>query len=315
MKKLLKPFFGTLFSIGVLFIACRLIVRALPGDPASAFLEHMDSSISIEAVRAEFHLDLPWYQALFQDLKNILHHGDFGNSLHSRKPVLDELLPRMGRTLALGSLALLIGLTTGITLGIAAARKFPGVQALAAIHTSFSAALPTPWIGPLLAWGFGVHLGVLEPSGDILLPAITLAIGLSAFWSRIVEARLTESAQQGPLSDSVRAARARGLSETRVLFKYSFIPLTPALLAVLGTQLGNLLAGSFVAEVLFDWPGLGSAFVDAVLRRDYPMIEACIFFSGSGAILGTRLGDLLQWVTDPRYQSETVVHDTQERAQ
>jgi peptide/nickel transport system permease protein len=99
------------------------------------------------------------------------------------------------------------------------------------------------------------------------------------------------------------------------LFKYAFIPLTPALLAVLGTQLGNLLAGSFVAEVLFDWPGLGSAFVDAVLRRDYPMIEACIFFSGSGAIIGTRLGDILQWVTDPRYQSETVIHDTREGAQ
>jgi ABC-type dipeptide/oligopeptide/nickel transport system permease component len=279
------------------------MIRALPGDPASALMEHMDSSLSIEAIRSEFKLDLPWTTALSEDLKNLLFKGDLGRSLHSRRPVTEELLPRTLKTLELTGFALLMGLSGGIALGLGAARKIPGFPTASALYTAIATALPAPWIGPMLAWAIGVQLEWTEPSGGLLLPSVMLAIGIAAFWARLIESRVREAFSSGSAGHPVRTARARGVPEWKVVLKYAFAPATPAFVAILGTQIGNMLAGSFVAEVLFDWPGLGSAFVDAVLRRDYPMVEACVCFSGAAAILGTRLGDFLQAILDPRVRS------------
>ena len=303
LNRIVRSLASATFSLLIIYLASRLMIRSLPGDPASALMEHMDSSLSLEAVRQEFRLDLPWTTALKEDLRNLLLHGDLGRSLHSRRPVVEELAPRILKSMELAGLALALGLTGGISLGLASARKVPGVKKASAVYTAIATALPAPWIGPMLAWSIGVQLEWAEPSGSILLPSIMLAIGLAAFWTRLIESRVSEAFSSGSAGHPVRTARARGVPEWKVILKYAFAPVTPALVAVLGTQIGNLMAGSFVAEVLFDWPGMGSAFVDAVLRRDYPMVEACVCFSGAAAILGTRLGDLLQTLLDPRYHS------------
>lgn len=302
MKRILRSLLTGLFSILTIYLVSRLMIRALPGDPASALLEHMESNIPIEEVRKEYHLDEPWQVALGNDLKS-LARGDLGRSLHSRKPIHDELRPRIARTAQLAAPALLLSLFLGTWMGILSARKTRGITVtLIRLYTAVATALPAPWIGPMLAWLLGVKLGWFSPSGSWGLPCVLISIGLSAFWTRLIESRMRAAFSSGIESHALRAARARGLPEWKIILKYGLIPVCPALLAVLGTQAGSLIAGSFVAEVLFDWPGLGSAFVEAVLRRDYPMVEACVFITGAASILGTRLGDLLQKMTDPRYR-------------
>jgi len=300
LKKGLRSGLSTSISLFFIFVISRLLVRSIPGDPASAMLEHLDSNLSVEWIRNEFHLDLPWYESLFIDLKKFLLHGDLGRSFHSQKPVLEEIQPRLIHTLQLSSLALLLGVAGGITLGVLWAKQVFFFWRFVPLFTAIMASLPTPWMGPLLAWFLGVELDWFEPSGDIILPVITLALSISAFWTRLIHTRLYESLHLGESTHWVRAARGRGVAEWKVILKYSFLPITPALLAILGTQMGNLIAGSFLIEVLFDWPGLGSLFVDSVLRRDYPLVEACILVSGTAAVLGTRMGDTLQQLADPR---------------
>lgn|GEM_PF-550238 len=300
MKRILRSTLSGLLSLLLIYLASRLMIRALPGDPASALLEHMEANIPVEEVRKEYHLDLPWQVALGKDL-GALTRGDLGRSLHSRKPVVDELRPRIARTLELAIPALALSLVIGMTLGIHSALKPAGTGTLLIrLATALATALPAPWIGPMLAWLLGVRLGWVSPSGGWALPCILISIGLSAYWTRLIESRVRGAFSAGIESHALRAARARGLPEWKILLKYGLAPASPALLAVLGTQTGSLLAGSFIAEVLFDWPGLGSAFVDAVLKRDYPMVEACVFITGAAAIAGTRLGDLLQRSVDPR---------------
>ena len=116
---------------------------------------------------------------------------------------------------------------------------------------------------------------------------------------RLVRTRVRETLE-GPGGMAATAARARGVPEFKIALKYGLAPTIPDLAAYFGTQLGGLIAGSAVIEVLFDWPGLGALFVDSVLRRDYPLVEACAFASGAMALLGTRLGDWLQYRFDPR---------------
>ena len=300
--RILRPLLSGALSILLIYLASRLMIRALPGDPASALLEHMESNIPIEEVRKEYHLDAPWHVALGDDLI-ALARGDLGRSLHTRKPVIDELGPRIVRTAQLAAPSLLLSLVLGTLLGILSAGKSTGITpALIRFFTALATALPAPWIGPMLAWLLGVRLGWFSPSGGWALPCILISIGLSAFWTRLIESRLRPAFSSGIESHALRAARARGLPEWKIILKYGLIPASPALLAVLGTQAGSLLAGSFIAEVLFDWPGLGSAFVESVLRRDYPMVEACVFITGTASILGTRIGDLLQRSTDPRFR-------------
>ena len=300
--RILRPLLSGALSILMIYLARRLMIRALPGDPASTLLEHMESNIPIEEVRKEYQLDAPWHIALANDLKS-LAQGDLGRSLHSRKPVIEELRPRIFRTAWIAGPALLLSLLVGTLLGIASARKKTGISAaLIRFFTALATALPAPWIGPMLAWLLGVRLGWFSPSGGWALPCLLISIGLSASWTRLIESRLGPAFSSEIESHALRAARARGLPEWKIIVKYGLIPASPALLAILGTQAGSLLAGSFIAEVLFDWPGLGSAFVEAVLRRDYPMVEACVFITGAASILGTRLGDLLQRSVDPRYR-------------
>jgi glutathione transport system permease protein len=300
LRKGLRSAASVLLTLFFLFVVSRLLIRSIPGDPASAMLEHFDSNLSLEWIRDEFHLDLPWYQSLYLDLKKFILHGDLGQSLHSRKPVLDEVVPRLLNTLKLSAIALGIGLTSGLAIAITWTKRIPVIWRIAPLFTALMASLPTPWTGPLLAWALGVKLNWFEPSGNIILPALTLALSLTAFWTRIIHARLEEALHLGENSHAVRASRGRGIPEWKVILKYSFLPTAPALLAILGTQVGNLVAGSFVIEVLFDWPGLGSLFVDSVLRRDYSMVEACVLISGTTAVLGTRLGDIFQTLMDPR---------------
>ncbi len=294
--RILRPF----VVLAAVFVLSRAMVFALPGDPVETLLSETGTSVNRTLLRQELGLDRPFLESLAQDLGQALH-GDFGRSILTRIPVGPELGQRLRATLVLAGAAMALTLVVSLGLGLAAAHPEPGRGArwadrLCTWHGALAAALPTPWIGPLLAWALAVQLPLFPLGNHWALPALTLSLSLSGFWARLIRERVRETLQLGP----ARAARARGLGETRLLLKYGLAPASPALLAFLGTQAGSLMAGAFVTEVIFEWPGLGSLLVDAVLKRDYPVVQAAVFAAAAVSLLGNFAGDGLQRWADPR---------------
>lgn len=276
------------------FALSRALVRALPGDPVETLLSETGSSIAPEALRAELGLDRPFLQAAASDLGRALR-GDLGRSILSKEPIAPLLGRSLLRSAALTLAGLALGLLASLVLGVSAAaapatRRSRWADRLCTLHGALAAAMPAPWIGPILMYALAVRLPLFPIGNHLALPAFTLAIGFSGFWARLIRERVRETLRFG----AATGARARGLPEWKVLLKYGLAPASGSLLGYLGTQLGALLAGAFVIEVIFDWPGMGALLVDSVLRRDYPVVEAAVFAGAALALLGNALGDGMQ---------------------
>jgi peptide/nickel transport system permease protein len=298
-RSLLRPLkrLLTVFAmLALVFAGTRALVRGLPGDPAETLAGESGTPLSVDSLRAEMGLDEPFLPSLVRDARRFVH-GDWGSSLFSRKPVAPLVREHFARTLELTALALALGLGVSLWIGVRAAAA-PGSRADRAceLFGAVSSSLPTPWIGPVLLALFAVRLPLFPVGNDPWLPAITLALSLAGQWSRLVRERVGETLATG----AAPGARARGLSERRILIKYGLVPASPALLAYLGTQAGGLLAGAFVTETLFDWRGMGNLLLEAVLKRDYPVIEAAVFVAAAASLAGTIAGDWLARLTDPR---------------
>ncbi len=291
--------FSFLLLLLIVFASARAMIRWLPGDPLETLMAESGTTASREVLRSELGLNRPYGEALFQDLKNGFH-GDFGHSLFTRQPLAPELAKRFKKTMLLAFTALGLGLFFSLGLGLLAARTLydstlvtRAANQICTLHGALAAAMPTPWLGPILIDLFAVKIKIF-PLGDALaLPSLTLALGLSGFWSRLIRERVRESLKFG----SAQGARARGIPEWKVMIKYGLAPVSGSLLAYLGTQIGALLGGAFLVEVIFDWPGMGSLLVDSVLRRDYPVVEMTVFLGAAVSLAGTALGDWAQtWI-------------------
>lgn len=300
MFRRLLPLISIVLVLAIVFTASRALIRFLPGDPLSLILSETGTSISREELRRELRLDRAFLPALVEDSAHALR-GDLGKSIITRRDVAPLVWERFLNTLWLSTLAALLGFFIAIGLALPAA-SFPDqgfgkiADHLCTFHGALAAALPTPWIGPILAYLFAVTLPLFPIGNHVALPALTLALAFSGFWARLIRSRVREALRFG----SAQGARARGLREMRVAFKYGLIPVSGPLAAYFGTQFGFLLGGAFVTEVIFDWPGIGSLLVHSILARDYPVIEAALFLSASAALLGTALGDFAQGALSPK---------------
>jgi peptide/nickel transport system permease protein len=287
MTRAVARFLSLIGIVSAIFVGSRALVRALPGDPVETLIAESGTAISREALLKEMGLDRPFFESIVIDLKKAAH-GDFGVSLLSKQPVLPLLEGRFLNTLLLATTALLIGLVMSLTLGLLAAHS-PGGWAdfLCNLLGASSASIPTPWLAPMLIIVFAIWVPLFPLGKSLVLPSITLALGISGFWARLVRERVRETLAHG----SAQGARARGIAEWKVVTKYGLGPASGLLVAYLGSQFGALLAGGFVIEVIFNWRGMGSLLVTSVLRRDYPVVEAATFVTGVCAVLGTALGD------------------------
>jgi ABC-type dipeptide/oligopeptide/nickel transport system permease component len=286
-----KRFFLRLLSILILvfaiFLGSRALVRALPGDPIDTLIAESGTAISRDALIREMGLDRPFFPAALEDLRKAFH-GDLGISLINKQPVLPLIETRFLRTFELAISAFLLALIISLTIGLIAANS-PGsfADSLCSWLGALSASLPTPWLGPMLIILFAIWIPIFPLGESLPLPAATLAFGLCGFWARLIRTRVRETLQFA----SAQAARGRGLPEWKVVVKYGLAPASGLLFAYFGTQLGALLAGAFITEIIFSWRGMGSLMVTSVLRRDYPIVEACVFVTASCAVVGTALGD------------------------
>ncbi len=278
-----------------------LLIHLVPGDPVEVMLGEAAQPADREELRSALGLDKPLSVQLlhyFQDLT----HLDLGTSLHSKRPILDILLERLPATLELAAAALIVAVILALPLGIiAAVRQDTGWDHGAMGFAMLGVSIPNFVMGPLLILGFSVYLGWFPVSGregvgSLVLPALTLGTALAAVLSRMVRSALLEVLGE----DYVRTARAKGLSERTVILHHALRNASLPVITVLGLQLGTLLGGAVITEMVFSWPGIGQLTIEAIQRRDYPVLQACVLLISLSYVLVNTLTDLVYAWLDPR---------------
>ncbi|MBD3821415.1 MAG: ABC transporter permease [Thiotrichales bacterium] len=277
------------------------LIHLVPGDPVEVMLGDWASPADADALRHQLGLDLPLFQQYIHYLTGIVQ-GDFGQSLFYQQPVSELIANRFPYTLQLALLSLLIAVLIAFPLGIWAsirAGKWPDHLAMTVSLVGVS--VPNFWLGPMLILAFSIGLSLLPVSGaeqpfSWVLPAITLGTALAAILARMLRASLLEIYHE----DFIRTARAKGLSGTAVYGKHALMNAILPVITVLGLQLGTLLGGAVITEVVFDWPGLGQLLVESIQRRDYPVVQACILIISMAYILVNGLTEVVYAWLDPR---------------
>ena len=278
-----------------------LLIHLVPGDPVDVMLGESASVADRDALRADLGLNQPLITQ-FGSYLSKLSHGDFGNSIHTKQPIIEMLKTRYPATLKLALLSLLIGLSIGIPLGIYAALKANHWQDFVVTIVSVRlSAMPAFWLGPMLMLLFAVWLGWLPVSGmdantSIILPAVTLGFGLSAILTRMTRTSLLEVLND----DYIRTARAKGLSEKTVIIRHALRAALLPIITIVGLQMGSLLAGTVITETVFSWDGIGRLLVESIEKRDYPVTQACVLVIALSYVLVNLATDVLYRFADPR---------------
>lgn len=301
MQHFLRRALSTVLTVFGVLLLTFLLVHLVPGDPVEVMLGESATSVDRGALCAELGLDRP-LPVQFADYLVKLAQGDFGVSIHSHAPIAELLAERLPATARLALLSLFLAVLFGIPLGIAAAlRQNRWPDRLATLSALTLSAMPHFWLGPLLMLVFALWLGWLPVSGmesstAIVLPALTLACGLTAILTRMTRASLLEVLNE----DFVRTARAKGLPETTVILRHALRAALLPVITVVGLQLGSLLAGAVITETVFGWEGVGRLLVESIEKRDYPVTQACVLVIALTYVLVNLVTDLLYTRIDPR---------------
>jgi len=302
---MLFTFFSRLIStlvvvFGVITLVF-LLIHLVPGDPVEAMLGESATPTDLEALRHSLGLDQPLFTQWWQYITN-LAHGNLGQSLYTREPISDMLLERFPATLELAFFGLLVAVLLALPLGsIAALRKDTVYDHGAMVFSLLGVSIPNFWLGPMLILLFSLTLGWLPVSGrenwlSLILPAITLGTALSAILARMVRSTLLEVLNE----DYIRTARAKGLGESGVILHHALRNASLPIITVLGLQLGTLLGGAVITEIIFSWPGIGQLTIESIQRRDYPVVQACLLLISLSYVLVNTLTDILYAWLDPR---------------
>jgi ABC-type dipeptide/oligopeptide/nickel transport system permease component len=296
-----RPFRRILLTLPVLWVVVSvvfLLIHLVPGDPIVQMLGEGATASDIDALRHAYGLDAPMSHQYAHYWHGILH-ADLGQSLRLY-------------TLALTAAALLIGIALSIPAGIASALhrnrwqdRTLGVVSL--VGLSF----PNFALGPILILVFSIQLGWLPVSGagtgdatsfvlHLILPAITLGLGLAAILTRMVRTAMLEELSQ----DYIRTARAKGLTQNAVVYRHALRNALIPVLTVIGLQFGSLLAGAIVTETIFSWPGIGRLTLSAISNRDYALVQGCILAVGLTYVVVNLLTDIAYTVANPRMRAQ-----------
>lgn len=278
-----------------------LLIHLVPGDPVEVMLGESAQQADRESLRHALGLDKPVPVQLLEFYKGLLQF-DLGQSLHSKRPISEEILERLPATIELALSAMVVAVLLAFPLGvIAAIRKDSAWDSSAMTVSLLGVSIPNFVMGPVLILIFAVQLKLLPVSGreglaSLILPAITLGTALAAVLSRMVRASLLEVLNE----DYIRTARAKGLSERVVVWRHGLRSAMLPVITLLGLQLGTLLAGAVITEAVFSWPGIGQLTIEAIQRRDYPVVQACILLISSTYVLVNTLTDTVYAWLDPR---------------
>lgn len=305
-----RLFSALVVLLGVTF-AVFLIIQLVPGDPARVILGVTGSDENVAALRERLGLNEP-FMVQYGDWLANASQGDLGKSLITGQEVTPQILNRLPATLQLAAAALLIGLIIALPAGIISALR-PGskIDVFASVLSQVGVAIPDFWMGIMLILVFSLVLGWLPARGytpiqesfsdwlrHITLPAVTLGIISGA-----VQTRFVRSAMLEVLSENyIRTGHAKGLSSRRVIMGHAMPNAMITVVTIVGLQITALLSAVVVVEVVFGWPGLGRLALDAVLDRDYPLLQGTVLTMATMLTLVNLGVDLLYFVLDPRIE-------------
>jgi peptide/nickel transport system permease protein len=290
---------GVVALLGVTCVAFLLV--SLSGDPAFILLTPEAGEAQRAAFRMRYGLDRPLPVQYARYVSHVAR-GDFGTSFAFNRPAIQVVLDRVPATLLLTATAVALGVAVGMPAGVVAAFRASGppdrlVMAMVLLGQS----VPTFWLGLLMIRIFAVNLRWVPVSGygtalHLVMPALALGLYLAALLARLTRSEMLEALAQ----DYVRTARAKGLSERVVTVAHALKNALLPIVTLIGLQVGALLGGAVVTETVFAWPGVGSLVLDAILRKDYPVVLAVVEFVAAAFIVINVLLDLLYGYLDPR---------------
>lgn len=303
-----RVFSSIVVVIGVATVVFALM-HAIPGDPVSALLGTDATPQAREAMRRDLGLDqsilsqyLNWWGNVFQ--------GDLGQSIMVKQPVSSLIVERAPVTLPLALLAFVIAVAIALPAGVLAAiKRNTWIDGVVSVVAFTGMAIPDFWLGVLLILGFSLYLDWLPPGGYVslldsplqsiqhfVLPSAALGFAFAASLTRMVRSSMLEVLNR----DYIRTARAKGQQEKRVLFSHALRnSLIPAV-TIMGVQLGTLLGGTLIIEQVFAMPGLGRLAIQAVLDRDFPLVQGCVLVIATAFVLANLLTDIVYVALDPR---------------
>lgn len=308
------PLRRILLTLPVLWVVVSvvfLLIHLVPGDPIVQMLGEGATASDISALRHAYGFDAPLHVQYAHYWQGILH-GDLGQSLRLHDSVTHLVMQRYPYTLALTLAALLIGIATSVPAGIWSALHLNRWQDRSlGVFSLVGLSFPNFALGPILILVFSIQLGWLPVSGagdgtvisfllHLILPAITLGMGLSAILTRMVRTAMLEELSQ----DYIRTARAKGLSERAVVYRHALRNALIPILTIIGLQFGSLLAGAIVTETIFSWPGIGRLTLSAISNRDYALVQGCILAVGLTYVVVNLLTDVAYTFANPRMSSE-----------
>jgi peptide/nickel transport system permease protein len=293
-----------IFQAIITLIVISMVVFALArasGDPVMLMAPAMATLEDMEVIRQHLGLDKPIYEQYWVFLKN-LSHGDLGKSIVSRRPVATMIAERLPNTLSLGLSAIVLGIVVSIVLGVRAATRFntwqdSGVKFLAILGQ----AMPNFWLGIFAIYIFAVQLHWLPTSGmgspaHYVLPVLVLSFFMLPIMMRLIRSSMLEILG----SEYVRLARIKGVSERLVIWKHALRNAIIPLLTAAGITFATIVTGAIIIETVFAWPGVGRLLYEAVLERDFPVVQG-ITLLVAVIVLGVNLiVDILYAYVDPR---------------
>ncbi len=287
------------------------VLHLAPGGPLDVYADNPSvTQEALDNMKRAFGLDQPlpvqyfrWVTAFFQ--------GEWGFSIRSAQPVMDEVLARVPATLMLSGSAFLLALIIALPLGIlSATRRYTGVDYFITLMSFLGISMPVFWLALMLQLLFAVQWKILPSAGmqtigdgslpdllrHLILPVFILAFASVAGWSRYMRSSMVEVLSQ----DYIRTARAKGVSSRRVTYAHAFRNALIPVVTVVALDSASILSGAVITETIFAWPGLGRLFIESMNGRDYPVLMALLMVGSFALVLSNLLADLAYSLIDPR---------------
>lgn len=306
---IIQRFLASIPVVAMVGLITFVILHLAPGDPAAIIAGEEATKQEIAEIREALGTDKPLYEQFVIWVGNLLR-GDLGTSVFSQRSVVQLMLQRVPATLGLAVMAQLMAILIGIPLGVLAAWKARGViDRLAMVFAVIAFSVPAFWVGFMFIWLFAVNLGIVPVLGyvpfstdiglylrGLVLPSLSIALVAAALLARMTRSIMIEVLSE----DYVRTARAKGLAERLVLLRHALKAASIPIVTVIGLSFALLLTGVVVIEVVFAIPGMGRLVVDALIRRDYPIIQGMLMVFSVLYIFVNLLVDIAYAYLDPR---------------
>lgn len=291
-----------------------LVIHLAPGGPLDVYADNPSvTPAALARIAQAYGLDKPLPTQYGLWLKSMLL-GDWGFSIRTGRPVVSEIVERLGPTLQLGAVAMTVAFFVSIALGVlAAVGEGRRIDRTVSVVTLVGLSIPVFWLGLVLQYLLSVRLGWLPSAGlesiggssvgdrlaHLVMPAAVLAFATSAGWTRYLRAGMIDALRQ----DYIRTAYAKGLSTRAVLLRHALPNAIVPAISIIALDLASLISGAVITEAVFAWPGVGSLFVESMDGRDYPVLMGVLMMGSAAVILANIVADLLQAALDPRLRS------------